>query len=327
VDPIDAIERLTSLRGGAGFETEIVTLLSSEMRRLGAAVDVYTMGNVIGRLGAAECEYSVMVCAHMDEVSLIVKYIDDAGLIYFDPIGTINSAVLPSTPVEICTEKGVVPGLIVARSRHLLNPEEMAAGTKLEDIWIEVGARCEPDMRAVGISLGDNVVFRPNFRQLRNGYFTSKSIDNRIGCAVLLALIELLSSRAIDYRLYVVGCAQEEVGSRGAGVAARALQPHIALVIDTVSAAEPMIPARRASAIIGGGPCCAPWISCRVSWAPSTRRACDAASQRPPSGTASLTRLTWPRRGPTRPPSTPAGKVSHLEEFLSRAAAAIPRPR
>ncbi len=251
---LDTIERLTTLQGGAGFEGEVAALMSGEMRRLGARVHVDTMGNVIGQLGADDQACRVMVCAHMDEVSLIVKYIDDDGLIYCDAIGTINTTALPATSVDICSENGLVPGVIAARSRHLLSSEAMTTAPQLEDLWIEVGARCAADVRALGINVGDNITFHPNFRKLGNGYFTSKSIDNRVGCAILLGLIETLRDRPRDYSLYLAACVQEEVGSRGAGVAARTLQPNLALVVDTVSAAEPEIPPRRASARIGGGP-------------------------------------------------------------------------
>lgn len=251
---LERIEQLTRLRGGPGFEGDVVAVMSSEMQRLGAQVQVDAMGNVIGRLGAGDQKYSVMVCAHTDEVGLIVKYVDEDGFIYFDTNGMVNTAVLPATPVDICTDAGVVPGVIAARSRHLLSQEEMAAAPNLDDLWIEVGARNAAEVRTLGIQIGDSIVYQPNFRHLGNGYFTSKSIDNRAGCAILLSLIEQLRDKPLGYDLIVAACVQEEIGSRGAAVVAQTVQPLLAIVLDTVPAGEPVTPRRRAPVAVGGGP-------------------------------------------------------------------------
>ena len=250
----ETLQYLTGLQGGSGFEDQVIAVMSERMQSLGAQVHVDAMGNVIVRVGAQQGERRVMVCAHTDEISLIVKYVDEHGFVYFDANGTISAAALPATQVDVLTATGSIPGVIVARSSHLLNMGATGVETRLEDLWIEVGARSAAEVRELGVQVGDCIVFRPNFRELGNGYIASKSIDDRAGCAILLQLAEALRDRRLDYELYLVACVQEEVGSRGAGVAARTLQPHLALVVDGVSAREPGMPANRAPVVLGGGP-------------------------------------------------------------------------
>lgn len=124
---------------------------------------------------------------------------------------------------------------------------------------LDRGGRRDRGGRAgLGVRIGDLVTFRPNFTELAGGYVASKALDNRAGLgAVLEALAELPVRR--DFDLYVVGAAQEEVGSRGARVAAQSLRPHVAVSVDTVAGAEPGTPPARATEVSGGGPVIRAW--------------------------------------------------------------------
>lgn len=251
---IETIERLANLRCVSGYEGELSSLMSREFQRCGGRIGADRIGNVWGCFGPEKSGRRVMVCAHTDEVGLIVKYIDNDGMIYFDLVGMVNPVSLSATPVDICAEKGIVQGVISARSRHLLSAEEMNRAPKMEELWIETGANTAEEVSALGVQIGDSIAFRPNFQKLANGYFSSKSIDDRVGCAILLHLAERLKSKQLDYQLYLTASVQEEVGARGAGVAARRINPDIALIIDTVPAGEPLMQRHRATAIVGRGP-------------------------------------------------------------------------
>jgi putative aminopeptidase FrvX len=249
---IELFKRLLEIPGGSGFEEKVIEAVAAELRKRVPDVTVDPMGNVIGRFGIGE--KSVMVCVHTDEMCMLVKYIDEKGYIYFDLNGMIDERALLSTKVDICTEKGIYAGVVGVKNRHLMTAEDLKRPITLSDLWIDVGAESAEEVKAWGIEIGDPIVFHPNFQSIGKETIISKAIDNRAGCAILIDLAERMKAEKIDYRLFFVAAVQEEVGSRGARVAAQSLQPDMAIVLDTVPASDPITPPQQASAECGKGP-------------------------------------------------------------------------
>jgi endoglucanase len=156
--------------------------------------------------------------------------------------------------VDICTDKGIYTGVVGVKSRHLLTTEDLKRPISISDLWIDVGAKDEKELRGWGIEIGDPIVFHPNFQKIGKESILSKAIDNRAGCAILIDLAERMKSKKIDYQLFLVAAVQEEVGSRGARVAAQTLGPDMAIVVDTVPASDPITPPQQATAECGKGP-------------------------------------------------------------------------
>ena len=248
----DLFEKLTEIPAGSGFEEKVIEAIASELKRRLPDVSIDPLGNVIGKLGKGK--KSVMVCVHSDEVGMLVKYIDPKGYIYFDLNGMIDERVLLSTKVDICTDKGIYTGVVGVKNRHLLTPEDLKRPISLSDLWIDVGAESAEDVKKWGIEIGDPIVFHPNFQKIGKESIISKAIDNRAGCAILINLAERMKSKKIDYQLFFVAAVQEEIGSRGAKVAAQTLEPDMAIVIDTVPASDPITPPQQATAECGKGP-------------------------------------------------------------------------
>jgi len=248
----DLFKRLVEIPGGSGFEEKVIEAVVDELKKRVPEVSVDPMGNVIGKIGTGQ--RSAMVCVHMDEMCLLVKYIDQKGYIYFDLNGLIDERALLSTKVDICAGKGILTGVIGVKNRHLLTAEEMKRPVTISDLWIDVGGESAEEVRAWGIEIGDPIVFHPNFQRIGKDTIITKAIDNRVGCAVLIDLAERMKREKIDYQLQLVAAAQEEIGSRGARVAAQALGPDMALVIDTVPAVDPITPPQQATEECGKGP-------------------------------------------------------------------------
>jgi endoglucanase len=245
-------ERLVKIPGGSGFEEKVIEFMVGELKRSLLDITVDPMGNVIGKLGKGK--KSVMVCVHSDEVGMLVKYVDPMGYIYFDLNGMIDERVLLSTKVDICTDKGIYTGVVGVKNRHLLTAEDLKRPISIPDLWIDVGAESAEEVKKWGIEIGDPIVFHPNFQKMGKDTIVSKAIDNRVGCAILIDLAEKMKMKKIDYQLFFVAAVQEEVGSRGAGVAARTLGPDMAIVIDTVPASDPITPPQQAASECGKGP-------------------------------------------------------------------------
>ncbi len=245
-------ERLVEIPGGSGFEEKMIEFMAEELEKSLRDVSVDPMGNVIGKLGKGK--KSVMVCVHSDEVGMLVKYVDPKGHIYFNLNGMIDERVLLSTKVDICADKGIYTGVVGVKNRHLLTSEDLKRPINLSDLWIDVGAESAEEVKKLGIEIGDPIVFHPNFQKVGKDTIISKAIDNRAGCAILIDLAERMKGRKIDYQLFFVAASQEEVGSRGAKVAAQTLGPDIAIVIDTVPASDPITPPQQATSECGKGP-------------------------------------------------------------------------
>jgi endoglucanase len=249
---LDLLKRLVEIPGGSGFEEKVIELMVGELKRNLPDVSVDPMGNVIGKHGKGK--KSVMLCVHSDEVGMLVKYTDPKGYIYFDLNGMIDERVLLSTKVDICTDKRIYTGVVGVKSRHLLTAEDLKPPISISDLWIDVGAESAEEVKRWGIEIGDPIVFHRNFQKMGKNTIVSKAIDNRVGCAILIDLAGRMKARKIDYQLFFVAAVQEEVGSRGAGVAARTLAPDMAIVIDTVPASDPITPPQQATSECGKGP-------------------------------------------------------------------------
>jgi endoglucanase len=248
----ELFKRLVEIPGGSGFEEKVIEFLVGELKRSLWDVSVDPMGNVIGRLGKSK--KSVMVCVHSDEVGMLVKYVDPKGYIYFDLNGMIDERALLSTKVDICTDKRIYTGVVGVKNRHLLTAEDLKRPISISELWIDVGAGSQEEIKRWGIEIGDPIVFHPNFQKMGKDTIVSKAIDNRVGCAILIDLAERMKTKKIDYQLFFVAASQEEVGSRGAKVAAQTLAPDMAIVIDTVPASDPITPPQQATSECGKGP-------------------------------------------------------------------------
>ena len=249
---LGVFKKIVEIPGGSGFEEKVIEFMATGLERSLPDVSVDRMGNVIGKIGKGK--KSVMVCAHSDEVGMLVKYIAPKGYIYFDLNGMIDERVLLSTRVDICSDKGIYTGVVGVKNRHLLTAEDLKRPIMISELWIDVGAEGAEEVRRWGIEIGDPIVFHPNFQKIGKDTILSKAIDNRAGCAILIDLAERMKSKKIDYQLFFVAATQEEVGSRGAKVAAQTLKPDMAIVIDTVPASDPITPPQQATSECGKGP-------------------------------------------------------------------------
>jgi putative aminopeptidase FrvX len=251
---LELLKELTALSGPSGYERAVARRMLAGMRALGLDARMDRMGNVVGYVPGRSHERKVMVSAHSDEVGLMVKYITDDGIMYFDQNGTISTLCLPGAKVQIVTRDRLYTGVIGTPSAHLMTGDETRRLPSIQDMWIDVGARRRDDVLAMGIHHGTPIVFYPNWEQIGEGFVMSKAIDDRMGCALLLESLETLASTILEVDVYVVAVVQEEVGSRGARVAARRIAPDWAITVDTVPASDPSTIPQKTTAEVGKGP-------------------------------------------------------------------------
>ena len=250
---LDLFRRLVETPGASGFEEAVIAFVANELKKYVAEVTIDGLGNVVATIPGSGTR-SVLVCAHTDEISLLIKYIDPKGYLYFDLNGWIDERVLFSTRVDVCADTGTIPGVIGVKSRHLMSAEDLKRPVSVQDLWIDVGADSREDVERLGIHIGDPVVCHANFTQVNENTIITKAVDNRAGCAIVIEMARRLQAKRFDYTLHLAAAVQEEVGSRGARVLAQAIEPDMALALDTLPAADPATPPQQATAEAGKGP-------------------------------------------------------------------------
>jgi endoglucanase len=188
------------------------------------------MGNLIAlKKGTGASDLRVLVDAHMDEVGLMVTEITADGTLKFSTIGGFDPRALLGKVVQVGTKK--LTGVIGAKPVHLLTAAERDRAMSIEAMRIDIGAKKKLSVGSK-VKIGDRAAFVTEYEEL-GGTAVGKAFDNRAGCA---ALIELLRAQPYPFDLYAVFSVQEEVGLRGAQVAAYHVQPDVALVLECTPA-------------------------------------------------------------------------------------------
>lgn len=245
------LEKLSNAPGVSGFEGEVRDLMIQEMKDYVDEIEVDDLGNLIAVKNGDPGGKKIMLAAHMDEIGLMVRYIDKQGFIKFSKIGGINDQMLLNQEVYIQSAKGNVTGVIGSKPPHKMKPEERKKILKHDYMFIDIGAasREEAEER---ISVGDPIIIKQEFAELANSLVKGKALDNRVGCAVL---IEVLKQAESEATIYGVGTVQEEVGLKGARTSAFRINPDMALALDvTISGDHPGIKEEEAPAKAGKGP-------------------------------------------------------------------------
>lgn len=246
------IQELSNLPGVSGDEGKVREFIRGQLTKMRIQHHVDTMGNIYARSRGPEKEGpdpDLMLSAHMDEVGLMVAGVEKSGHLRFYPVGGINPWSLVSKPVKIGKEE--VPGVIGAKAIHLQKADERKKALEIDQLYIDIGAINKEDAEKK-VQPGDYACFDTRCDTLADGkIMTGKALDNRAGCAALLELL----CRDYPASFTAVFTVQEEVGLRGARVAAYRVNPRVALVLETTTAADLLeIKEKDFATTVGQGP-------------------------------------------------------------------------
>ena len=229
---INTLRTLCALPGVSSFEDEVRDYIRNRVAPYADSLRVDAMGNlIVFKKGAKSTGNKLMLCAHMDEVGLIVRDITDEGYLKFSCVGGIDRRVLLGKQVMVGTNK--VPGIIGLKAIHMTTPEERKKVPPLTDYYIDIGAADQEQAQKL-VELGDCCVFAGDVVEFGGGMLKAKAIDDRVGCAVLVKLLE----EELPMDCTFVFTVQEEVGTRGAFGAAFSVTPEIAVVFEGTTAAD-----------------------------------------------------------------------------------------
>lgn len=248
------IKDLTALNGNSGYEDEIIQYVYDRLKGKCDEITVDTIGNVTAKyLCGKENAKKVMLFAHMDEVGMVVRKIEDNGLIRAEKLGSINPNILPGQAVEVIGSKGKVPGVVGAKSHHFLKPEEKYKVEGFDKLYIDIGASSQENAEALGVAVGNPIVMQSRFNEMANHLISNKAMDDRALVAILLYLGENMI-KALDCDVYLVFSVQEEFNIRGIMPAVRAIVPDIAVGLDVTPSCDVPDTADYSRVVIGKGP-------------------------------------------------------------------------
>ena len=220
----------------SGFEVPAQKVIRQRMKAFAQKVTTDVHGNVIGVLNE-KAATKIMLAGHVDEIGLMITHVDNNGYLYFATIGGCDPAVLVSQRVSILAAKGAVRGVVGRKPIHMMDQAERGKEIKLDDLWIDIGAKDRADaLKAVGI--GDPVVIVPDFIELRNGLVSSRAFDDRAGAWAVTEVLRALSGKKIKVAVYAVSTVQEELGIRGAITSAYAVKPAAGIAVDVGFASD-----------------------------------------------------------------------------------------
>ncbi len=225
-DQMDLLERLCNATAVSGDEQEVRQIVLDEITPIADQVKVDAMGNVLAtKLGHGENRVRVMLAAHMDEIGLmIVKKLED-NLFEFVRVGGIDERQLPGKAVLVGRDH--LPGVIGAKPIHMTTAQELKNKIDASDLRIDLGLEIGEKVKP-----GDRATFATRFEVLGPS-IKAKALDNRFGVAILIAL---LKNAPENIDLLAAFTVQEEVGLRGARVAAYAFDPDMAIAVDSTPA-------------------------------------------------------------------------------------------
>ena len=219
------LKKLTMANGVSGNEDEVRNIIIEEIKDYVDEIKTDRLGNIITIKKGKEGFPRVMLAAHMDEVGLMVKSIDDGGFIKFSLVGGIDERILVSKQVLIGKDK--IPGVIGAKAIHLQEKDERNIPLKVKQLYIDIGADSKEEAEKK-IKKGDYITFNSEYVRFGNNLIKAKALDDRVGCAVLIDLLK----GEYDAWIYGAFTVQEEIGLRGAKVAAYNADPNFAIVFE-----------------------------------------------------------------------------------------------
>jgi putative aminopeptidase FrvX len=252
---LNLLKELTETPGVSGYETPIRSVIRKYLEKYGD-LSQDKIGSVICRKPGSSDKPRIMLAGHMDEIGFMVKQITPEGFIKFLPLGGWFDQVLLGQRVVIQTKKGEVVGVIGAKPPHLLPADERDKVVKRIDMYIDIGASSKDDVDASGIQLGDPIIPRADFVELTGGLtYLSKAFDDRVGTALVISVLEALKEKNHPNTVYGVATVMEEVGLRGATTSVRAVDPDVALILESDIAGDvPGIKPEQSSIKLGQGP-------------------------------------------------------------------------
>ena len=232
------LKRLLDAPGPSGFETLAGRSWRSEAQTFADKVRVDVAGNCLAEINPGG-NPTILIDGHIDEIGVIVQYVDDDGFLYISPIGGWDAQVLVGQRIRFISAAGDVIGVVGRKPVHVMKEGDREHAVKFTDLWVDIGAknRAEAELR---ISVGDPGVIDSRTYDFPGNRIVSRSIDDRIGAFASLEALRRYAEKPGSARVVAAATTQEEIAWHGGGalVATNAIRPKVAIVVDVTHATD-----------------------------------------------------------------------------------------
>jgi endoglucanase len=238
----------------SGYERPIQEVVRAYVGDFAERVTTDLHGNVIAVKNPG-ARLRVMYAGHCDQIGMLVTHVNDNGFIYAQTIGGWDAQQLIGQRMTIWTSQGPLPAVISRKPIHLLTDEERKQVVKLEDLWLDIGAKSKEEAKEL-VRVGDPVTLKLGFQEMRGGLANSPAMDNKCGLWVVIEALRRAAKRDLKVAVYSVSTVAEEIGLRGAQTSAFGIDPQVGIAIDVTHATDcPTIDKRQQGDVnLGSGP-------------------------------------------------------------------------
>jgi tetrahedral aminopeptidase len=250
----DFLKELLLTPSPSGYEQPAQAVVRRYVETFADTVKTDLHGNlIVGK--NVDAPVRVLLAGHCDQIGLVVTYIDEKGFLYSKPIGGWDPQQLIGQRMTIWGKSGPVAAVIARKPIHLLNTDERNKVVKLDELWLDIGARDREDAASV-VQIGDPVTLELGYQEMRNGLANAPHMDNITGVWVVIEALRRAGERGLKVALFAVSTVQEEIGLRGAHTSTFGVDPQIGIAVDVTHATDcPTIDKRQEGDVkLGGGP-------------------------------------------------------------------------
>jgi tetrahedral aminopeptidase len=238
----------------SGYERPIQDVVRAYVGDFADRVTTDLHGNVIAAKNPTG-KMRVMFAGHCDQIGMLVSHYHDNGFLHAQTIGGWDAQQLIGQRMTIWTASGPLPAVISRKPIHLLTDEERKQVVKLEDLWLDIGAKNKDEAKEL-VRIGDPVTLHLGFQEMRSGLANSPAMDNKCGLWVVIEALRRAARRDLKVAVFAVSTVAEEIGLRGAQTSAFSIDPHVGIAVDVTHATDcPTIDKRQQGDIsLGSGP-------------------------------------------------------------------------
>jgi len=238
---VEELNHLTSIPALSGLEDKMIKEMVERLKPLADIVEVDRLGNVTATFkGLDDKEPTLLVFAHVDELGLMIRKVEKNGFLRFDRIGGMPEKTLMGQYMDVHTVDGKesYTGFVGTYAHHFTPPEAKSTVPSHKQMYIDIGANSFDEVVAKGIHIGSAVTYRHQFHQIGEHLISGKTLDNRIGCLMLIALAEHLNKNKPAGTVFIVASVQEEFNIRGVMPVFTKLEPAASICIDITPACD-----------------------------------------------------------------------------------------
>lgn len=241
MDTKELLEILSNSSSISGYEHGLHDIIISTFEKYSDNITIDSLGNIIILKKGIKPKNNpkIMIAGHIDEIGLMVKYIEENGFIRFTNVGGIDPRTILGQEVLVHGKKDLF-GVIGSKPPHLQESSEVNKTIKMEDMIIDLGYSKE-QLKDI-VSIGDVISIKRDFQKLERKRVTGKSLDNKAGIASIYECIKELSKTNHESDIYFVLTVQEEVGMIGAFTSAYKINPDMGIAIDVGFGSTPELP-------------------------------------------------------------------------------------